>query len=151
MKISLSPRNLLIWISTAEIISAGFLPAKKLNRKGAKMSTEELRKSPQPSDSEETVPEPAVKMPVIPRQKADPLSVGDYIVIFILFSLPVVNLVLAIVWSFTEGVNPNRKNFARAYLLLWAIFLVIFIITGILVSLVFGQFIPLIQEFFQGF
>ncbi len=115
------------------------------------MNTEEPGASAKVYKREEAVPAPEVKTPVVPKQKADPLSVGDYIVMFILFSLPVVNLVLAIVWSLTEGGNPNRRNFARAYVILWLVILVIIIFAVILARVFFSQFLPIFQELIQGF
>lgn len=55
----------------------------------------------------------------------DVLSVWDYILMMILFSLPVVGLILMIYWSFSGQVGINRKHFSRAYLIFYAISLVL--------------------------
>lgn len=47
-----------------------------------------------------------------------PLSVGDWIVVFLLLGIPVVGFILIIYWSFGENVNINKKNFSKATLLL---------------------------------
>ena len=57
--------------------------------------------------------------------QADVLSVGDYVLMMILFSLPVAGLVLMIYWGFGSRVQVNRKHFARAYLIFYAINLVL--------------------------
>ncbi len=85
------------------------------------------------------------------EDRAAPLSVGDYIVMFIVFSLPLINLILALVWGFGSGINPNRKNFAKAWLILLLIGIVIGILTGIVVALAARSLIPMLQEFFASF
>ncbi len=87
----------------------------------------------------------------IPREDTSPLSAGDYVVMFILFCLPVVNLVLALVWGFGSSVNLNRRNFAKAFLILWLVMLILGILSGLVMGLVFRQFMPMIEEFFSGF
>lgn len=47
-----------------------------------------------------------------------PLSVGDWIMVFLLLGIPVVGFILIIYWSFGENVNINKKNFSKATLLL---------------------------------
>ena len=46
----------------------------------------------------------------------EPLSMGQYLLIFLLLSLPLVNIALLFKWSFWPGGNINRRNFARASL-----------------------------------
>ncbi|NLC40514.1 MAG: zinc ribbon domain-containing protein, partial [Clostridiaceae bacterium] len=57
-----------------------------------------------------------------------PLSVGQYIGMFLLMMIPVVNLVLLLVWAFGGSVNRNKKNYAKATLLLMLISTVVIII-----------------------
>lgn len=52
------------------------------------------------------------------RSNSAPLSVGDYVIMYLLLVIPFVNLVLLFVWAFGSDVNLNRKNFARATLLI---------------------------------
>jgi len=58
------------------------------------------------------------------------LSVGNYILMFILMYIPIVNIVLLFVWGFGKNTNPNKKNFARAALILMAIGLILWILVG---------------------
>ncbi len=39
--------------------------------------------------------------------------------------IPLVNIILPIVWAVSNTENPNRRNFARAYLIMFAISLVL--------------------------
>jgi len=55
-----------------------------------------------------------------------PLSVGNYLVMFLLMGIPFANMIVLFIWAFGNGVNQNRKNYARAMLILWLIAVVIF-------------------------
>ena len=77
------------------------------------------------------------------QQGAEPLSVGQYIGMFLLLIIPIVNLVLLFVWGFGSGVNPNKRNFARAYLIIMAI--------GTVLSFVFiGAILSILSELTGG-
>ncbi len=56
-----------------------------------------------------------------------PLSIGAYIGMFILLCIPIVNLIMLLVWSFSDTVNINKKHFAIAQLIM--------ILIGILLSI----------------
>lgn len=82
---------------------------------------------------------PAAQQPYKPQQDAGsymesqlnaPLRVGQYIGMFLLLAIPIANLVLLLVWAFSGSVNQNKKNFARASLILSLIALVLWIIIG---------------------
>ena len=59
-----------------------------------------------------------------------PLSIGAYIGMFILLCIPIVNLIMLLVWSFSDTVNINKKHFAIAQLIM--------ILIGILLSIGFA-------------
>jgi len=65
-----------------------------------------------------------------------PLSIGDWVIIFILTSIPVVGFVLIVYWSFSDDVNINKKNFSKAILLLMVIFFVLIIA----LTFLYGQY-----------
>lgn len=46
-----------------------------------------------------------------------PLSFGDYLLLFLVLAIPILNIILLLVWSFSKEENTNRKNFARAALI----------------------------------
>ena len=50
--------------------------------------------------------------------KAEVLSMGDYLLMLILLAIPVVNLIVCILWIISGNGNPNRKNFAKAWLII---------------------------------
>lgn len=55
------------------------------------------------------------------QDEPDVLSVGDYVIMLILFSIPVVGLVLMLYWGFGRHTRVNRRHFARAYLIFYVI------------------------------
>ncbi len=69
----------------------------------------------------------------------EPLTVGNYMGMLLLMCVPILNLVLLFMWSFGGSVNLNKKNFARASLILFIITLVLSIGFGILMGEVMAQ------------
>lgn len=72
------------------------------------------------------------------QQGSAPLGVGQYIGMFLLMCVPILNFILLLVWSFGSSVNPNKKNFARASLILGIIGLVLSIVFGAALSSMIG-------------
>jgi hypothetical protein len=64
------------------------------------------------------------------RPGDEPLRVGQYIGMFLLMCVPILNIILLFVWGFGSSVNLNKKNFARASLILCAIMLIFWIVAG---------------------
>ena len=60
----------------------------------------------------------------------EPLSIGQYVLMFILMGIPIVNLILIIIWGFGSGINANKKNYARAALIMMAVAIVLSIVLG---------------------
>lgn len=47
---------------------------------------------------------------------SDVMSYGQYMVMLLLVSIPIVNIVLLIKWGFLDKANPNKRNFSKAML-----------------------------------
>lgn len=62
------------------------------------------------------------------------LSIGKYIMLFILGCFPLINLICWIIWLVDSSTNRNIKNFIKAQLILFAIVVVL----GIVGVLIFG-------------
>lgn len=62
------------------------------------------------------------------ERSSAPISMGGYLGIIILMALPIINIVFALIWSFSEKANINRRNISRAFLLVMGIGLFIAII-----------------------
>jgi len=74
-----------------------------------------------------------------PQPGREPLRVIQYIGMFLLMSIPLVGIILLFVWSFGGSVNLNKKNFARAMLILSAIGLILSIIFGAALMSIIGE------------
>ena len=68
-----------------------------------------------PLEKEETFKEETIKEN---EKKADVLSVWDYLLMLILLAIPVVNIIVCIFWIIGKNGSPNRKNFAKAWMIL---------------------------------
>ncbi len=67
----------------------------------------------------------------IDRSEAKELSVKDWILTMIILAIPIVNIIMLFVWGFGEGTNPNKRNYARAALIIAAIAIVLYLIFAI--------------------
>jgi hypothetical protein len=70
-----------------------------------------------------------------------PMSIGQYILTMIVFGIPIVGFIMMLVWSFSSSTNINKKNYARATLIMAIIGAVLMIICwsliiGIITSIV---------------
>ena len=68
-----------------------------------------------------------------------PMTMGNWLVTMLLLCIPCVNIVLLFVWAFGDKTgNVNRKNFAKAQLVIMgvvlAIYLLLFIIMGVAIG-----------------
>lgn len=91
-----------------------------------------LSPAPSPSDAPPVQPPPAPNRsayaPPTPQSAApagEVLGVGQYIGIFLLMGIPILRIILLFKWGFGRFVNPNKRNFARAALILFLVALLI--------------------------
>lgn len=73
--------------------------------------------------------------------KARNLSIGDWIITYILTVIPLIGLIMLFVWAFGNETQPNKRNWAKAMLIFYAIFFVLAIIAIILIGATFGALI----------
>lgn len=64
-------------------------------------------------------------------EKIKPLQTWKFIGMFIITTIPVINLIMVLIWSFSGGFNKNTRSFARATLILWIVGLVLLVATAI--------------------
>jgi hypothetical protein len=64
------------------------------------------------------------------RSSAPVMSLGDWLITFIVLAIPLVNIVMLFVWGFSSSANPNKANFCKAYLILALIGIVLFFLFG---------------------
>ncbi len=93
--------------------------------------------SPQPPQYQP--PRPQYQAPVYQAapqagEVAPVLGLGSYILMMIVGGIPIVGFIMLLVWAFSSNENPNKKNYARAVLLMGviglALGLVIMLLTG---------------------
>ena len=70
-----------------------------------------------------------------------PMSTGQFLLQELICMIPVVNLVMLLIWAFSDGTNTNRKNWSRSRLILIGI--------GFVLSIIF--LIILIAAFSAGY
>ena len=110
-------------------------------------------------DEETTTPleQPAPVAPSpVPIQQSQPqqninsdvMSTLAYIGTFILFAIPIVGLIFAIIWSFNNSINRNRRNLSRAFLIFTIISIILTVILSIVFSAIIGSILnDLLDEF----
>lgn len=59
-----------------------------------------------------------------------PLSMGQFLGMMLLTCIPIVGFILLLVWAFSGSSNENKKNYARAALIMAIIFTVLWFILG---------------------
>ncbi|MGI9533966.1 MAG: hypothetical protein ACR2NW_03365 [Thermodesulfobacteriota bacterium] len=74
-----------------------------------------------------------------------PLSVTDWIIVFLLICLPILGIILVIYWSFGDNINVNKKNFSKAML----IFFVFAFLLAIIFAILFGQLFSTLNPQFK--
>ncbi len=62
---------------------------------------------------------------LIDNSIAPVMRVIDWVVVLILSVLPVVNIIVMFIWAFGNTENPNRSNFARAFLIVVGVYMLI--------------------------
>ena len=58
----------------------------------------------------------------------EPLGVGSYIGMFFLSAIPLVGFICLLVWAFGSNANLNKKNYARAILIMGLIAVVLWVV-----------------------
>ena len=73
-----------------------------------------------------------------PAPQWPPMKVGQWIGTMLLMCIPLVNFILMFVWAFGSDVNPSKKSFFRASLLLAAIVIVLWIVIVAIIAATVG-------------
>ncbi len=66
-----------------------------------------------------------------PAVDNSPLSVGQYIGMYLIQLIPVVGFILLLVWAFSADTNLNKKNWAKAMLIIMLIGIALTIVISI--------------------
>lgn len=66
------------------------------------------------------------------ENKDQPISLGEWIITFIITSLPIIGFIMLLVWAFGTDAKTSKKNWARAALIMAVVGAVISIILTVL-------------------
>lgn len=92
-----------------------------------------------------SVPAPQPTRASAPKQQTqasggvDLISMGQYLIMFLIMAIPIANIVMLFVWGFSSETGPNKKNFARATLIMMAIGIGVGILVGIVMAAIMAS------------
>lgn len=73
-----------------------------------------------------------------------PMSIGDWIITFIITYIPLVGFIMLFVWAFGDGTHPSKKTWAQATLIL--------MVVGVILAIIFFSIIAsIIDGVFSGY
>ncbi|HFC8485468.1 hypothetical protein KCG52_05780 [Neisseria subflava] len=67
----------------------------------------------------------------IGHQQAPIVSVKEWLITNLIMMIPLVNIVMMLVWAFGSNTNPNKANYFKAGLILFAIVMVIYLVLAV--------------------
>jgi len=67
----------------------------------------------------------------IGHQQAPIVSVKEWLITNLILMIPLVNIVMMLVWAFSSNTNPNKANYFKATLILFAIVMVIYLVLAV--------------------
>ena len=67
----------------------------------------------------------------IGHQQAPVVSVKEWLITNLIMMIPLVNIVMMLVWAFSSNTNPNKANYFKAALILFAIVMVIYLVLAV--------------------
>ena len=76
-----------------------------------------------------------------------PVSVGEWVLTYLLMAIPCVNIIMLFVWGFGSSAPKSKSNWAKA-LLIW---MLIGIVLSILISVVFGASFAELANTYGGY
>jgi hypothetical protein len=79
-----------------------------------------------------------------PGSSYQPMTIGDWIVTFIISYIPLVGFIMLFVWAFGDGTHPSKKTWAQAALIMVLIFIILSIVF-------FGIFASILGGIFSGY
>ena len=69
----------------------------------------------------------------IGHQQAPVVSVKEWLLTNLIMMIPLVNLIMMLVWAFSSNTNPNKANYFKAALILFAIVMVIYLVLAVFI------------------
>lgn len=69
----------------------------------------------------------------IGHQQAPVVSVKEWLLTNLIMMIPLVNLIMMLVWAFSSNTNPNKANYFKAALILFAIVMAIYLVLAVVI------------------
>ena len=69
----------------------------------------------------------------IGHQQAPVVSVKEWLLTNLILMIPLVNIVMMLVWVFSSNTNPNKANYFKAALILFAIVMAIYLVLAVVI------------------
>lgn len=69
----------------------------------------------------------------IGHQQAPVVSVKEWLLTNLIMMIPLVNIVMMLVWAFGSNTNPNKANYFKAALILFAILMAIYLVLAVVI------------------
>lgn len=67
------------------------------------------------------------------HETAPVMSLKDWVVTMLITFIPMVGFIMLFVWGFSDSANPNKKNWARAALIMLAVSTVLYFLIFVLI------------------
>ena len=69
----------------------------------------------------------------IGHQQAPVVSIKEWLLTNLIMMIPLVNIVMMLVWAFNSNTNPNKANYFKAALILFAIVMAIYLVLAVVI------------------
>lgn len=69
----------------------------------------------------------------IGHQQAPVVSIKEWLLTNLIMMIPLVNIVMMLVWAFNSNTNPNKANYFKAALILFAILMAIYLVLAVVI------------------
>jgi len=76
-------------------------------------------------------------------KSSETISVGDWIVTFIVLAIPLVNIGAILYWAFSGSANPSKRTYAQASLIMFAVAVVFYLLVVVIFGINLGASGPL--------
>lgn len=60
-----------------------------------------------------------------------PLTVGDWIITFIILAIPLLNVIMLLVWALSGNTHPSKRSYAQASITVFLFFFAIFLLLAV--------------------
>lgn len=98
--------------------------------------------------NQQPMQQPVYTAPVMQQTELEaPVSLGDWMITYLLTAIPCVNIIMLLVWAFGNGAPKSKSNWAKA-VLIWAL---IGIVIGFVISAVFGAAFAELANSYGGY